>query len=163
MLPGVKTLDLKRLPDERGSFAEIFRNDWTEFFEGDEIVQTNLSYSYPGMIRGWHHHERGQVDYFCVVQGSLKICAYDDAPASPTRGQLDELIASSERLQLVRIPGKYWHGTKALGPSPTLTVYMVNRRYDAKDPDEGRRPWNDPAIVDPRLHQPYDWNRPPHK
>lgn len=163
MLPGVRTLDVKKLPDERGFFAEIMRKDWTEFLEGDEIVQTNLSSSYPGMIRAWHRHRRGQVDYFAVLRGAMKICAFDDDPASPTRGQLDEVIASGERLQIVRIPGKYWHGTKTVSSEPSVTVYMVSRMYDPKNPDEDRRPWNDPAIVDPRLHQPFDWNRAPHK
>jgi dTDP-4-dehydrorhamnose 3,5-epimerase len=163
MLPGVRSLDVKKLPDERGFFAEMMRKDWTEFLEGDEIVQTNLSYSYPGMIRAWHRHRRGQVDYFAVLKGAMKICAYDDDPASPTRGQLDEVIASGERLQVVRIPGKYWHGTKTVSSEPSVTVYMVSRLYDAKNPDEDRRAWNDPTVVDPRLKQPFDWNRPPHK
>jgi dTDP-4-dehydrorhamnose 3,5-epimerase len=163
MLPGIRTLDIKKLPDERGYFAEAMRKDWTEFLGGDEIVQTNLSSSYPGMIRAWHRHRRGQVDYFCVVQGAMKICAYDDEPGSPTMGQLDEVIASAERLQLVRIPGKYWHGTKTVSPTPSLTVYMVSRLYDPANPDEDRRAWNDPTVVDPRLKAPFDWNRPPHK
>jgi dTDP-4-dehydrorhamnose 3,5-epimerase len=163
MLPGVRTLDVKKLPDERGFFAEIMRKDWAEFLGGDEIVQTNLSYSYPGMIRAWHRHRRGQVDYFAVLQGSMKICAYDDDPASPTQGQLDEVIASGERLQIVRIPGKYWHGTKTVSSAPSLTVYMVSRMYDAANPDEDRRPWDDPAVIDPKSKQRFDWNRPPHK
>ncbi len=163
MLPGVRTMDIKKLPDERGFFAEVMRKDWTEFLGEDEIVQTNLSVSYPGMVRAWHRHRRGQVDYFCVVKGAMKICAYDDEPGSPTHGQLDEVIASAERLQLVRIPGKFWHGTKTVSSSPSTTVYMVSRMYDAKDPDEDRRPWNDRTILDPRLKEPFDWNRPPHK
>ncbi len=163
MLPGVRTMDLKKLPDERGFFAEALRSDWPDLLAGDTIAQTNLSMSYPGMIRAWHRHRRGQVDYFIVVQGSLKICAYDDDPASPTRGQLDEVIASAERLQVVRIPGHYWHGTKTVSPTPSLTVYLVSRLYDAKNPDEDRRAWNDPTVLDPRLHEPFDWNRPPHK
>jgi dTDP-4-dehydrorhamnose 3,5-epimerase len=163
MLPGVRALDIKKLPDERGFFAEGMRSDWSEFLEGDIIAQTNLSMSYPGMIRAWHRHRRGQVDYFVVVGGALKICAYDDDPGSPTHGQLDEVIASAERLQVVRIPGRYWHGTKAVSPTPSLAVYLVSRLYDAKDPDEDRRPWNDPTIRDPRTGAPFDWNRPPHK
>lgn len=163
MLPGVRTLDVKKLPDERGFFAEIMRKDWTEFLEGDEIVQTNLSSSYPGMIRAWHRHRRGQVDYFAVLRGAMKICAFDDEPGSATRGQLEEIITSSERAQIVRIPGHYWHGTKTVSPKPSLTVYMVNRLYDYRNPDEDRRPWNDPSVVDPRTKQPFDWNRPPHK
>lgn len=103
------------------------------------------------------------MDYFVVVRGAMKICAYDDDPASATKGQLDEVIASAERLQVVRIPGKYWHGTKTISPKSSLTFYMVNRLYDYKNPDEDRRPWNDPAVIDPRTGTSHDWNRPPHK
>lgn len=163
MLAGVRTLDIKKLPDERGFFAEGMRSDWTEFLEGDTITQANISMSYPGMIRAWHRHARGQVDYFVVVRGAMKICAYDDVAGSPTRGELNEVVASSERLQVVRIPGKYWHGTKTISPDPSLTFYMVNRLYDVKNPDEERRPWNDPGVVEAKSGQPFDWNRPPHK
>ncbi len=163
MLPGVRLYDIKKFPDERGFFAEILREDWKEFLEDDEVVQANLSFSYPGVIRAWHRHLRGQVDYFIVLRGAMKICAYDDDPTSPTRGELDEIIASSERLQVVRIQGNYWHGMKTLGNEASMTVYAVNRLYDYKNPDEERRPWDDPTIIDPRTEKPFDWNRPPHK
>ena len=67
---------------------------------------------------------------------------------------------------LIRIPGFYWHGTRTISDEPSLTVYFVNRLYDYKNPDEERRPWNDPKIVpveinggknDPRIGIPYDW------
>ena len=163
MLSGVRVFDPKKNVDERGYFAEILRQDWKELLGEDNLVQANLSFTYPGMIRAWHRHDRGQVDYFIVLKGSMKICAYDDNSASPTKGQLDEIVASGERLQVVRIPGHYWHGTKTLGDKPSLTVYCVNRLYDVKNPDEERRPWNDPSIVDPKTSKPFDWNRPPHK
>jgi len=163
LLPGNKVFDIKKVPDERGFFAEIMRSDWQEFLGGDQIVQTNLSYSYPGMIRAWHRHARGQDDYFIVLKGSMKICAYDDDPNSTTSGQLDEIVASSERLQVVRVNGKYWHGTKTVSSEPSLTVYAVSRLYDSKNPDEERRPWNDPKIIDPKTKEAFDWNKPPHK
>jgi dTDP-4-dehydrorhamnose 3,5-epimerase len=163
MLAGVRIHDLQKNVDERGFFAEIIRQDWRDLFGDDTIVQANLSYSFPGMIRGWHRHNRGQVDYFIALSGSIKICAYDDTQGSPTRGQLDEVVASGEKLQVVRIPGHYWHGTKTLGDKPSLVVYCVNRLYDLKSPDEDRRAWNDPTVVDPRTSKPYDWNKPPHK
>jgi dTDP-4-dehydrorhamnose 3,5-epimerase len=59
-LPGVKTYDLKVIPDERGFFSEALRNDWKELLGEDEIVQVNVSFSYPGIIRAWHRHLRGQ-------------------------------------------------------------------------------------------------------
>ncbi len=163
MLPGVRVHDAKKTVDERGFFAEILRQDWKDLLSEDTIVQANLSFSFPGMIRAWHRHNRGQVDYFIVVKGSMKICAYDDKQGSQTQGQLDEIVAGGERLQVVRIPGHYWHGTKTIGNQASLTVYCVNRLYDAAKPDEERRPWNDASILDPKTATSFDWNKPPHK
>lgn|SRR3989442_14043807 len=98
MLPGVKIRDIRKNVDERGFFAEAIRQDWAELLGDDVIVQMNLSYSYPGMIRAWHRHSRGQVDYFIVIVGSIKICAYDDRQGSSTFGQIDEVIGSGEKL-----------------------------------------------------------------
>ena len=50
-----------------------------------------MSVSYPGMVRAWHKHERGQVDHFLAVRGAMKICAYDDE----TR-ELDEIISAGD-------------------------------------------------------------------
>ncbi len=158
MLEGVRIYELKKIPDERGFFAELLRKDWKDILGDEWIVQANLSYSYPGVIRAWHRHLRGQTDYFIVLQGAMRICAYDE-----TTRQLDEIVASEHKLQIVRIPGHYWHGTKTIGDKPSLTLYFVTRMYDYSNPDEERRPWNDPAIIDPRTGKPYDWNKPPHK
>ena len=158
MLPGVKVYDIKKNPDERGFFAELLRLDWESFIENDNVAQVNLSISNPGIIRAWHRHLRGQIDYLCVIKGVIKVCAYDDREKSKTRGQLDEIILSSEQLQIVRIPGFYWHGTKCIGNEPSMVLYFVTKLYDYKNPDEERRPWNDPSIIDPRRGNQYGWN-----
>jgi dTDP-4-dehydrorhamnose 3,5-epimerase len=163
-LSGVKTHDLKVIPDERGFFSEALRRDWSELLGEDEIVQANVSFSYPGIIRAWHRHLRGQVDYFLVLQGAMKICVYDGREDSPdSRGKLVEVISSSHKPQVVRIPGIYWHGTKTISSEPSLIVYFTTRLYDYQNPDEERRPWNDPKIIDPKTGEPFDWNKPPHK
>lgn len=162
-LPGVKTYDIKVLPDERGFFSEALRSDWNDLLGDDRIAQANISFSYPGMIRAWHRHTLGQVDYFIVLKGAMKICAYDDRDNSPTKGKLVEIVASENKLQVVRIPGLYWHGTKTVSSYPSLTSYLVTRIYDYKNPDEERRPWNDSTIIDPKTGEPFDWNRSPHK
>lgn len=164
MLPGVLIKEIKNIPDERGFFSEIFREDWNNFVDKeDRIVQANLSYSYPEIIRAWHRHDRGQIDYFVTIQGATKICAYDDRPDSETKGQLDEIISSEEKVQCVRIPGHYYHGYKSIGDKPALVVYLTTKLYDYENPDEERRAWNDPTIIDPRTQKPYDWNATPHK
>jgi dTDP-4-dehydrorhamnose 3,5-epimerase len=161
MLDGIKTYELRKIPDERGFFCELLRRDWKDILGDEWVVQANLSYSYPTIIRAWHRHLRGQVDYFAVMKGAVKICAYDEI----TR-ELDEIVSSEHRLQLVRIPGHYWHGTKTIGNTPSLTVYFTTRLYDYENPDEERRPWNDPTIMpesingrkdDPRVGKPWDW------
>jgi dTDP-4-dehydrorhamnose 3,5-epimerase len=162
-LDGLRVYEVQKLPDERGFFAEILRHDWKGLLGEDLIVQANLSMSYPGIIRAWHRHMRGQVDYFLVVQGAMKICAYDDREGSPTKGKLVEVVAGEDKLQIVRVPGHYWHGTKTIGYKPSLTVYFVTKLYDYKNPDEERRLWNDPTIIDPKTGESYDWNKPPYK
>jgi len=166
-LKGVKVYEINIIPDERGFFTEALRQDWKDFVEEEWIAQTNVSYSYPAMVRAWHKHQRGQIDYFLVLKGAMKICAYEEET-----GRMVEIVASGEKPTLVRIPGKYLHGTKTVSSEPSLTVYFVTRLYDYKNPDEVRRPWNDPTIVpteingnknDPRVGKPWDWFHPPHK
>jgi dTDP-4-dehydrorhamnose 3,5-epimerase-like enzyme len=50
---------------------------------------------------------RGQVDYFIVLQGAIKIYAYDEKT-----GEINEIISGEEKPQIVRMPGRYWHGFK---------------------------------------------------
>ena len=163
MLPGAKIRDLNKLPDERGFFAELLRADWNEFTEGDVFVQSNMSITYPGIIRAWHRHVRGQVDYFIVLKGAYKFGIYDDRETSETRGQLDTPVLTSEKLQIMRVPGFYWHGSKVVSSEPGLLLYFVTKLYDYNNPDEERRPWNDATIIDPKTGQPFDWSKPPHK
>jgi dTDP-4-dehydrorhamnose 3,5-epimerase len=162
-LDGVQVMDIKKNPDERGLFAEIARIDWRQLFGDQWISQANLSKSYPGMIRAWHRHARNQVDYFIVIEGAMKVVAFDGNNSSKTYSKMVEILASDERLQVVRIPGHYWHGTKTIGDKTSLTIYFVNNLYEYDNPDEERRPWNDNLIINPKTNQPYDWNMPPHK
>ena len=167
MLKGIKIKPLKRHFDERGSFTEIIRIDWKDILDEDGFVQANLSISYPGIIRAWHRHLRGQIDYFICLNGVIKICAYDDESK-----ELDEIISTGEELKIVRVPGHYWHGFKVVGDKPAWLLYFVNRLYDYQNPDEERRPWNDETIIpesingrkdDPRVNKPWNWLAPPHK
>ena len=167
MLDGITIKPIKRLPDERGFFAEIMRKDWKDLFGNDTIAQANLSQTFPGIIRAWHKHVKGQTDYFIALKGTIKICAYDEETE-----ELNEIILSGQNLQAVRIPGHYWHGFKNIGNKPALLLYFTTRLYEYDSPDEERRPWNDPELIpksingkkqDPRVEKPWDWNRPPHK
>lgn len=167
MLKGINVKQIKRLSDERGFFTEVMRIDWKTLFVEDKIEQANLSVTYPGIIRAWHRHMRGQTDYFIVLKGTIKICAYNEKTK-----ELNEIISTSKDMQIVRVPGQYWHGFKAIGDEPATLLYFTTKLYDYSNPDEERRTWNDPTIKpktingkedDPRINKPWDWNHPPHK
>ena len=143
------------------------RKDWKDLFAEDTIVQANLSLTYPNIIRAWHRHLKGQTDYFLALKGLIKICAFDEKI-----GEINEVVSSALDLQVVRIPGLYWHGFKVLGNEPAMLLYFTTNLYDPANPDEERRPWNDQTIVpkivngkkdDARVGKPWDWNYPPHK
>jgi dTDP-4-dehydrorhamnose 3,5-epimerase len=158
MLQGVETRPLTKRVDERGFFTELVRQDW---MGNDTVQQCNFSITYPGVVRAWHRHTRGQIDNFVVLRGAVKLCAFDDATA-----ELNEIILTSDVLQSARIPGQYWHGFKVLGEQRAYVVYFVNKLYDYVVPDEERRPWNDPNVrpalingsaQDERCGKSWDW------
>jgi len=166
MLPGITVKPLKPIPDERGFFTEAMRTDWKDLFQEDNIAQANVSMSYPSVIRAWHRHKRGQTDYFLVLKGAIKICAYDEKAQ-----ELNEVVSTEKNLQIVRVPGSYWHGFKVVSNKPAMLLYFTTRLYDPSNPDEERRPWDDPTLVpksingkksDLRVGKPWNWNRPPH-
>jgi len=167
MLEGIKIKPLNKRADDRGFFTELIRTDWTDLLEKDEIQQENFSISYPNIIRAWHRHLRGQIDYFIVIKGAAKFCVYDDESR-----ELTEIVSTGDNLQIVKVPGYYWHGLKVLGTNQAWLLYFVNKTYDHEDPDEERRPWNDQTLIpysingkkdDPRAGKTWDWNHPPHR
>jgi dTDP-4-dehydrorhamnose 3,5-epimerase len=102
-----------------------------------------------------------------VLKGALKVCAFDEETK-----ELDEEILTGLDPRVMKIPGQYWHGFKTVGNETALLIYFTTKLYDYENPDEERRPWNDPRIVpklingkrdDPRTGKPWDWNHPPYK
>ncbi len=167
MLKGIIIKPLKRHVDERGSFTELMREDWKDILNEDHFVQANFSISYPNIIRAWHRHLKGQTDYFIVLKGALKICAYNQETK-----ELNETISTGQNPQIVRVPGHYWHGFKVIGNETAFLLYFTTKLYNHQNPDEERRPWNDQTLIpksingkkdDPRVGKPWDWLTIPYK
>jgi len=167
MLPGIIVKPLKSVADERGFFTEVMRIDWEDLPREDHFSQANVSITYPNIIRAWHRHVRGQTDYFVALKGAIKIGVYDEKTQ-----ELNEIVSTGQNLQIVRVLGEYWHGFKSLGNEPAMLLYFTTKLYDYENPDEERRPWDDPQIVpklingkknDPRVGKPWNWNQPPNK
>jgi dTDP-4-dehydrorhamnose 3,5-epimerase len=133
---GVLRIPLRRFEDERGWFCELRRDSALP----KRTVQTNVSFSRAGVIRGLHYHERGQDDLFVCLQGMARVVVLDresDVPFTEDIGD-DNPVA-------IYVPGRHAHGFEAL--TDLLFCYHVTEEYDPDDPDEHEIPWNDDRVA----------------
>jgi dTDP-4-dehydrorhamnose 3,5-epimerase len=136
MIEGVLVLPLRRFEDERGWFMELRRDSLLP----KPLMQTNLSFSRQGVIRGLHYHERGQDDLFACLRGTARVVVLDRAS-----GEAFVLDIGDENPVAVYVPGRHAHGFEAL--TDCLFSYHVTEEYDPSDPDEHTLPWNDERVV----------------
>jgi dTDP-4-dehydrorhamnose 3,5-epimerase len=135
VVDGVELIPLRRFEDERGWFFELRR----ESLLPKRTVQTNVSFSRQGVIRGLHYHERGQDDLFACVQGMARVVVLD-----LVNGQTFTADIGDENPVAVYIPGRHAHGFEAL--TDLLFTYHVTEEYDPADPDEQGVCWSDPRV-----------------
>ena len=134
---GVRVLPLRRFDDPRGWFMELRR----ESLLPDRTLQTNLSFSRAGTVRGLHYHARGQSDLFVCVQGMIRVVALDQGS-----GETFSADVGDDNPAAVWVPGHHAHGFEAL--TDALVLYHVTREYDPADPDEHGIPWDDERVRD---------------
>jgi dTDP-4-dehydrorhamnose 3,5-epimerase len=135
MVDGLLLLPLHRHEDARGWFYELRRDSLLP----RRTVQTNVSFSRQGVIRGLHYHERGQDDLFACLEGTARIVVLD----RQTGGTFSLDIGEANPVA-VYVPGRHAHGFEAL--TDCLFTYHVTEEYDPQDPDEHTVPWNDPRV-----------------
>jgi len=136
VIEGVRLLPLRRFEDGRGWFVELRR----ESALPKPSLQTNLSFSRRGVIRGLHYHERGQDDLFVCLQGTARVVVLDRGS-----GETFSADIGDENPVAVYVPGHHGHGFEAL--TDVLFLYHVSEEYDPADPDEHEIPWDDPRVV----------------
>lgn len=135
MIDQIQIFPLRRFEDERGWFMELHREGRLPA----PMVQTNLSFSHQGVIRGLHYHERGQSDLFACLSGKARIVALNRET-----GETFTLDIGDENPVAVFIPGRLAHGFEAL--TDVLFCYHVTQEYDGANPDENEVPWDDPRV-----------------
>jgi dTDP-4-dehydrorhamnose 3,5-epimerase len=135
VIEGLQVLPLRLFEDERGWFFELRR----ESLLPRATVQTNVSFSRKGVIRGLHYHERGQDDLFCCLTGMARVVVLDR-----TSGETFSLDIGEDNPAAIYVPGRHAHGFEAL--SDCLFTYHVTEEYDPADPDEHTLPWDDPRV-----------------
>jgi len=147
-IEGVKTKQLRLIPDERGWLMEILRVDDAEFYT--KFGQVYISGTYPGVVKAWHYH-RLQVDNFTCIAGMVKLVLVDTRPDSPTNGAVNEFFIGSRNPMIVQVPNLVYHGWKCISTEPSMVVNVTTEPYQYAEPDEFR--------LDPHDTLPYDWTR----
>jgi dTDP-4-dehydrorhamnose 3,5-epimerase len=136
VVDGVRLIPLRRFEDERGWFYELRR----ESLLPKSTLQTNVSFSRRGVIRGLHYHERGQDDLFACLQGTARVVVLD-----LSSGETFAADIGDDNPVAVYIPGRHAHGFEAL--TDLLFCYHVTEEYDPAEPDEHGICWNDPRVA----------------
>lgn len=140
MIHDVQLKPLQVHADDRGFFAEIFRED-DPFFT--RFAQSSYSLTYPGVIKAWHWHAI-QDDIWFLFSGMAQVGLHDLRQDSPTRGETNAFYLGEHNRQVLYIPHGVAHGYRVLGNAPVGLVYFTTHTYNPAD--ELRIPWDDAAI-----------------
>ncbi len=122
--------------DDRGYFAETFRQDKLEEFIGYKInfCQDNESKSSKGVLRGLHYQlaPSAQTKLVRVIQGKVLDIAVDIRKGSPTFGQYVSVELTAQNKKQLLVPRGFAHGFIVL-EDDTVFAYKVDNYYSPQN------------------------------
>ena len=140
-------IEPKIINDDRGYFMESFNENTFQKALNQQVhfVQDNQSYSSKGVLRGLHYQtgQHAQAKLVRVLQGEVLDVAVDIRPNSPTLGQFEAVILSSENQKQFYVPRGFAHGFLVLSETATF-FYKCDNFYDKES--EGGIIFNDKTI-----------------
>ena len=159
-LPGVRTFQPDRHDDERGWFLELWNEErYGLNGVGGPLVQTNLSWSARGVLRGMHFQnpvQQGKL--ISVLQGAIYDVVVDVRLGSRTFGDWFGCALSDENRMQMWAPEGFAHGFLVLSDM-ALVSYGCTRPY--RPSCERTIAWNDVDLAiewpeQPRMISPKD-------
>lgn len=144
-IPDLFLFELKSFGDERGSFKELYNEvRYRDLgFEAD-FVQTNVSISRRGVLRGLHaQNPSPQGKLVTVLRGAVWDVAVDVRVGSPTYGKWQGFDLTAANGHQLYVPPGFLHGFLAL-EDDTVFLYQVTAHYDAKG--DFSVAWNDEEL-----------------
>ncbi|MGX5691889.1 dTDP-4-dehydrorhamnose 3,5-epimerase family protein [Dermacoccus abyssi] len=123
----------RQFPDDRGVFMEGFRGDKLAEHVGHEmrVVQTNISVSSRGAVRGIHFADvpPSQAKYVTAVSGSFLDFVVDIRVGSPTFGEWESVRLDTDSRVAVYLSEGLGHCLVALEDNSTA-VYLCSQPYN---------------------------------
>jgi dTDP-4-dehydrorhamnose 3,5-epimerase len=152
-IEGAFVVTPRQFPDDRGVFLESFRGDRLAEHLGHrpDVVQTNVSVSSRGTVRGIHYADvpPSQAKYVTAASGALLDVVVDIRVGSPTFGRWESVVLDDVDRRAVYLSEGLGHAFCALADG-TTAVYLCTAAYSPAgehginplDPDVGIR-WPD--------------------
>lgn len=142
---GVRLIEQNVHRDCRGMFEEIFNLNGNGLtYRLPLMVQTNLSRSHRGVLRGMHLqrvHSQGKL--LRVLEGAIWDAWVDMRPESPTFGRWDYHVLDHDTPEQLYLPPGLAHGFLCLSANATLLYHCT----DSYKPDlDGGILWNDEEV-----------------
>ncbi|HRQ66862.1 MAG TPA: dTDP-4-dehydrorhamnose 3,5-epimerase [Xanthomonadaceae bacterium] len=145
-LPGCLLIEPDVFGDARGFFYESWNADrFREAGVDFQVVQSNVSRSGRGVLRGLHYqwpHPQGKL--VSVLEGEVYDVAVDIRHGSPTFGRWAAAVLSADNKRHFWVPEGFAHGFVVLSESALFT-YLCSAPYD-RAADAGIR-WNDGDLA----------------
>ncbi len=126
-IDGVRLLNLHPHTDDRGTFIEIYRDEWVD---ETQPIQWNVVHSCENTLRGVHVHIYHH-DYLTVLSGKMLLGLHDIRPESPTFGRSNMIELGTDPSDAILIPPGVCHGFYYFQPSTHL--YAVSQYFDPTD------------------------------
>jgi dTDP-4-dehydrorhamnose 3,5-epimerase len=153
-LPGALIIEPQVFGDTRGFFYESYnKGKWANAGIDADFIQTNVSRSARGVLRGLHYQwPNPQGKLVSVLEGEVYDVAVDIRRGSPTFGQSVGVMLTAENHRHFWVPEGFAHGFCVLSEFATFT-YQCTALYD-READAGIR-WNDADLgIDWPLSEP---------
>jgi len=144
-LPGALIIEPQVFGDARGFFYESYnKGQWQNAGIDADFIQTNVSRSAKGVLRGLHYQwPNPQGKLVSVLEGEVYDVAVDLRRGSPTFGQSVGAMLTAENHRHLWLPEGFAHGFCVLSEFATFT-YQCTALYD-RVADAGIR-WNDADL-----------------
>lgn len=135
-IPGLLLIQPKSFGDERGYFAEMFRQDLFDAAVGHHVrfIQDNESKSSKGVLRGLHYQlpPFAQSKLVRVLDGEVLDVAVDIRLDSPTFGKHLAVKLTGENKKQLFMPQGFAHGFIVLSDSAVFS-YKVDNYYSPEN------------------------------
>jgi dTDP-4-dehydrorhamnose 3,5-epimerase len=144
-LDEVKIVVPERMPDGRGFFMEVYRQDlFAHLGLPDRFLQLNHSRSTRGVVRGLHFQwDPPMGKLMRVVVGRAFLVAVDIRVGSPTLGRWVGVEVDAEEPRQLWAPASFARGFCVLSEIAEIE-YLTTGTYNRAT--EGGIRWNDPAV-----------------